>query len=209
MFGTAQLNQKYMKTKILSLLVVLMSTLGGSVYAQSRIFKDALIKDLKGHVKSCTLFEKNDYFSDDFRKVGTTIDFYANGKIINNSSTYRRNAQNQITQVTFQSENFAGDKCTYYIEYEYNNGKVKIEYSWYIKDGDTKKECETKKEYYYNSKGDIVKCVNKDLSGSGRVDLITEYKYLSFDDKGNWILREYQDPWTLGTCTEKRVIEYY
>lgn len=198
-----------MKTKILSLLVVLMSTLGGSVYAQSRIFKDALIKDLKGPVKSCTLFEKHEYLGDDFRKVGATIDFYANGKIINNSSTYIRNAQNQITQETFQSENFVGDKCTYYIEYEYHNEKVKITYSWYIEDGVAKKDGETKKEYYYNSKGDIVKCVDKDLSGFGRVDFITEYKYLSFDDKGNWILREYQDPLTLATCTEKRVIEYY
>lgn len=103
-------------------------------------------------------------------------------------------------------------KYIYYSVYEYYDGKIKSKRSWKVKDGMVKKENELKSEYYYDSKGNIIKKVVKDLNNNESFracDQTTEYTYLSFDDKGNWVERKWIDPMTELDYAEKREIKYY
>ena len=177
-------------------------------YTFAQTYKDALIDDLRGNVKSCTYYDKNDMFSDDFEK-GRTIEFKKNGQL-NNSAQYKRDTKNRIKEIRIATEHIYGGKYISLMCYEYNdNGYIKNETMWEVSLDGTKKEATSRYDYYYDAKGYVSKIISKDLSGSGRIDLVTEYKYISFDKKGNWIEREYTDPVTLGICTEKRIIEYY
>lgn len=177
-------------------------------YTFAQTYKDALIDDLRGNVKSCTYYDKNDIFSDDFEE-GRTIEFKENGQL-NNSAQYKRDTKNRIKETRTATEHIYGGKYIILMCYEYNdNGYIKNETMWDVSLDGTKKEAINRYDYYYDAKGYVSKIISKDLSGSGRIDLVTEYKYISFDKKGNWIEREYTDPKTLGICTEKRIIEYY
>jgi hypothetical protein len=115
-----------------------------SVYGQSRIYKDALIYDLRGNVKSCTLYEQNTYFSDDFEECAV-YEFTADGQILDTDRTYKRDEQNRIVEISFMAENpWTGKKFTQYRKVEYNpNGKICKESSWTIYEGSSEQESTT------------------------------------------------------------------
>lgn len=180
-----------------------------SIYGQSRIYKDALIYDLRGNVKSCTLYEQNTYFSDDFEE-GAVYEFTADGQRLNTDRTYKRDEQNRIVEISFMAEDpWTGKKYTQYSKVEYNqNGKISKKSSWIIYEGSSEKEYRTSSEYFYDLKGNVIKVINKSITGD-RADQQCDYEYVSFDARGNWTERKYVDPMTLGDCVEKREIQYY
>lgn len=174
----------------------------------NRKFYDALIYDLKGHVKSFTTYTKLDY-EDDFRKDGP-VEFSETGKIVSTSTgaSYERNANNMIIGESSKID-YWGEPAIYYKKIEYKNNKLSSIQSYFVCQGENKKRADSKDTFYYNTKGFVAKVIDKSLDGSGRVDFITEYQYVSIDEKGNWTERKYEDPMTLNEVTEKRVIEYY
>ena len=103
-----------------------------------------------------------------------------------------------------------GNKCTDYTKYEYDaKGRLITVYNWSVLFGETKRDTDRKEVFYYDSNGNIIKKEDKDLTGTRALVLVTEYEYIAFDTKGNWIERKYQDPITLSNVIQKRSIMYY
>lgn len=176
-------------------------------YTFAQTYKDALIYDLRGHVKSCTYYEKIEFYSDDFEK-GNTIEFNINGQL-NKSNQYKRDSKNRIKESFDIVEHIYGNKFNLFVSYEYGeNGYLKSETSRMVW-SDGREGASSRIEYYYDSKGYVLKAISKDLAECPRIDFVTEYKYISFDKHGNWVEREYMDPLTAATVSVKRIIEYY
>ena len=174
----------------------------------NRKFYDALIYDLKGHVKSFTTYSKSDY-DDEFTNDGV-VKFSETGKIVSTSTgaTYERNANNLIIGESFKSD-FWGRATIVYNKFEYKNKKLNSTQRSSVYQGENEEIVKSKITYYYNAKGLVEKEVNQDIGSDGRGDVIKEYQYVSIDEKGNWTERKYQDPVMLIEFIEKRVIEYY
>ena len=190
--------------------MTLLMSLQGSILvnAQSTTYKDAIICDLKGNVKSCTYQIKGDW--DDEFVEGSTIEFDSYGRCSNSRSDVLRDSQNRVKEECYISEDWLGNKCTDYSKYEYDaKGRLITEYYWSVKFGETKRNIDQKKVFYYDSNGNIIKIENKDLTGERALVLVTEYEYIAFDTKGNWIERKYQNPITLENVIQKRSIMYY
>lgn len=175
-------------------------------------YHDAQIFDLKGYVKSCTFYLRDENLSDEYDE-GATIRFSINGKIQENNETFVRDNRNRIKSRVWRSTDFFGEECVNSWTYSYNDkGQITAEYFSVLEQKEKKQKSYTKTEYFYNSLGHIIKTVDVDLSEDEefrRNDLVKDYKYLEFDVKGNWIKREYIDPITLSKCTELRKISYY
>lgn len=203
--------------KCIALLILLLISSTYSVAQQSKThgtsdYYDAQIFDLKGYVKSCTFYLRDENLSDEYDE-GATIRFSINGKIQENNETFVRDNRNRIKSRVWRSTDFFGEECVNSWTYSYNDkGQITAEYFSVLEQKEKKQKSYTKTEYFYNSLGHIIKTVDVDLSEDEefrRNDLVKDYKYLEFDVKGNWIKREYIDPITLSKCTELRKISYY
>ena len=178
-----------------------------SIYAQSYIYKDALIRELKGNVKSVTYYTKGGLNYDDEYHEGITVEYNNNGSTAKDPYLDKviRDKQNRITEISCSAETLLGVK-TYRHIYEYDNkGNIKTEIT-YI-DSERKKQT----DYFYDSKGNVIKEIEKDISESDykMLDQIVEYEYVSFDDRGNWTERKFVDIFSGCYESTKRVIEYY
>lgn len=174
-------------------------------------YRDAIIYELKGNVQQCTYYSKSDFSDSDKYTQGITVWFSSNGKVynINNDDIeYSRDKNNEII-LEKEKSSYLGKDCILYREYKYNNGKVNSKRSWFVIVGESQRRAESEDFYYYNADGNIYKVISKDLSGNGRVDLITEYKYTCVDNIGNWIVREHTDPITLERTITERSIQYH
>lgn len=178
-------------------------------------YEDALIYDLQGKVSKCIWYYKNDSFDSGEFEERHSKEFEVNGKLRNgNGLLIKRDQKNRIIQTQNRvdyNDDFFGDfhgmlcvDYTYYVD-----GKIESEVSWKLEDGKSTHEYTSKVTYFYNSDGYVKKIINKDLSASGRIDLVTEYEYLSFDKYGNWTERKFEDPVNLSEEIQKRVITYY
>lgn len=171
----------------------------------SQNYHDALIFDLKGNVKSCTVYKK-DFLGDEFEE-SSRCGFENNGKFQSRHSTFTRDSQNRIIQQSYQFQLFEDEpKYTYFSNYEYEDNRLKKVTSWRIAEGTSNKERKQTDEYVYDSRGNIIKII---AVGDDGFRATTEYKYITFDDKGNWIEREWVSPLNGLDYAEKREIEYY
>lgn len=177
---------------------------GNSIFAQSYIYKDALIRELKGSVKSVTYYILGAY-DDEFHE-GVTVEYNNDGSTAKDpwSAKIIRDEQNRITEESYEASTLFGLR-TYCDIYEYDNkGNIKTMISY------VNSEPSSRTEYFYDSKGIVTKKIRKDISdGPSFVDQITEYEYVSFDNKGNWTERKYVDHVTGCYESQKRVIDYY
>lgn len=179
-------------------------------------YKDVLIYELKGHVKTCVWYSKNDTFGSGEFEENHSNEFDYNGKVVCGDGFFiKRDQMNKIIQTRirldyeafFGSPEFHGVLCC---DYNYNiDGNVESVIHWKQQDGKTEVEYTSKDIYIYNSEGFVEKIIDKDLSDLRRIDLVKEYVYLSFDEYGNWTERKFVDPVNLSEETQKRVITYY
>lgn len=174
-------------------------------------YHDALIFELKGSVKTCMIYLKDESLGDDFNER-VSYNFNIQGMIIDSENIYIRDSKNRIIKQIQESSDFHGNKCVNYWIFDYNKGQISQETFYSLEQDDNRKKCHSITTFYYDSKGNITKSINRDLSEDEvlrRIDMVKEYNYLNFDVKGNWIKREYFDPITLSKCTEFRKILYY
>ena len=161
-----------------------------------RVYYDAIIYDLKGHVKTCKSYKK--LFYEDVYIISESVEFSMTGqeRISSEDINIKRNVDGQIAELCYKADLW-GEPVIIYKKILFLNNKLSSVQTFYVFEGDNEKHAQSIDTYYYNSKGLLVKVINKDCSGDGRVDCITEYQYVSFDEKGNWTERKYEDPWTL------------
>lgn len=222
MFNTNLIQNKNMKTRII-VTIIIAFTCGIKSTAQLSLlhrimsgkdtitYHDALIFDLKGSVKTCMIYLKDESLGDDFSER-VSYNFNIQGMIIDGENIYIRDSKNRIIKQIQESSDFFGNKCVNYWLFDYNNGQISQETFYSLEQDDKRKKCHSITTFYYDSKGNITKSIDRDLSEDEklrRIDLVKEYNYLNFDVKGNWIKREYIDPITLSKCTELRKISYF
>lgn len=179
-------------------------------------YKDVLIYELKGHVKTCVWYSKNDTFGSGEFEENHSNEFDYNGKVVCGDGFFiKRDQMNIIIQtrnrVDYEAFLFSPEfHGVLGCDYNYDiDGNVESKIHWRQQDGKTEVEYTSKDIYIYNSKGFVEKIIDKNISGSGRIDLVKEYVYLSFDEYGNWTERKFVDPVNLSEETQKRVITYY
>lgn len=201
----------------------------GNIEKKNGLYKDRIIYDLKGNVKQCILYVKDESFGEDEFEECLTDEFEINGMVVHNDDyLIKRDEENRIVQTQNRPhfENFSGDNLLFIsflvqlqlisdellcVDYTYDiDGRIKSKISWQLEDGKSIPEYSSEVLYFYNTEGYVVKEIDKDLHEEAkRMDLVKEYEYLSFDEKGNWTQRVFIDPVRLGRIIQKRIITYY
>lgn len=180
-------------------------------------YNDALIYDLKGNVKQCIIYVKDNAFGNEDFEVYLTHEFGADGRVIHGEGFFiKRDRKNRIVQTKNRVDfdlfmGFLNSHKFICVDYVYDMyGKVKSEVCWSLEDGIANPIYSSELLYFYNSNGYVVKEIDKDLhKETKRIDLVREYEYLSFDENGNWTERKYVDPRQESEVVQRRVITYY
>lgn len=149
--------------------------------SSSKTSNDLATFDLKGNVKKCVM-------------GSDTREFDRNGKlIVSGNQEIIYDNKGRISEIKVGIDGLGGG-----FKYEYdNNGRVKIEISLLSILGNT---AEVRDQFFYNNKGQIVKCYLTTNGGAEQTIIYSDYEY---DSHGNWISRKKNGN------TETRTIEYY
>lgn len=172
-------------------------------------YKDALIFDLKGHVKEC--IKKSVTKTDDGNMFSALFDgedeftysFSSSGKYTSERKQ-RTTKYDSTGKLVFER---------YYIEGVFNGGYKEVTYKYnkkglLIEESGTEPFDETsqsfKTTYSYDEKGFLKK---ETAESEFSTPLIITYKVISVDDNGNWTKRIGKSD--NSTTTETRIITYY
>lgn len=163
------------------------------------IYKDALIFDLKGPVKSCK-WEGGESSRHDLRAYTNILYFNKSGAITNKDIKVERDGKNRISTIT------EGES---YIFLSYNkDGRVQS-----MGYGSASKSTPSKANYEYDKNGKVIKALDFASSNlfSDEPDNVIEFKYTKYDKHGNWTERKYEISTPIGSFpfVERRIILYY
>lgn len=182
-----------------------------SSYAQK--YKDALIFEMKGHVKECVMTQQRN--EDEPTKA--TIRFSQDGELIDDLDKYtnftrRRDGQGRIVFESWDDDmrdETTGLPCIQEHNYVYDSQNLLVEeYGKMPVDFST---ISFKETYEFDSNGNIIKKIFGDDTNEDE-PWITNYKIEAVDQKGNWTVRTWTSElglFTTNSYKETRVIHYY